>query len=376
MHNRRAFALSFLVLLLASCSKLMPLGKWSEQDTGTGDAFFSVNFVNENVGWLNGQTDRSSEIVEESGNANKPKKQPLPGKKPEDPLKANQGFEVLQTTDGGQTWKQIKDQFKYKIRSVRFVDPRNGWALTIDRDILRTEDGGESWALQRKAKTVKMKLIGNRRDPVVDSPEQIESVFFVDSAHGWAWGGGRKDEYSEQPGTFLITGDAGAHWNEIVYPFEQAVSKLFFLDREHGWASTLNEGGFYSTTDGGLNWTSIKTKRPELIFDSIFFTDKDTGWVVGHSGRMAKTTDGGRTWRKMYEIKDEFLMRDVCFSDRDHGWAIGDNGAILYTPDAGVTWISVDSPTQSRLLAISLVKPGIVGWAAGLKGALIRFDKQ
>ena len=376
MKTRSVVSIVLLASVLFSCTKPLAPGKWSEQETGTGDAFFSINFVNESVGWLNGQTDRSSETVDENGNVNRPKKPLPPGKQPEDPLKANQGFEVLQTTDGGQTWKQIRDQFKYKIRSVRFIDPLNGWALTIDRDILHTEDGGESWALQRQAKTVKMKLIGNRRDPVVDSPEQLESILFIDSTHGWAWGGGRKDEYSEQPGTFLITGDAGAHWNEIAYPFNQAVSKLFFLDREHGWASTLNEGAFYSTTDGGLNWASINTKRPELVFDSIFFTDKDTGWVVGHSGRMAKTTDGGRTWRKMYEIKDEFLMRDVFFSDRDHGWAVGDNGAILYTPDAGVTWVSINSPTQSRLLAISLVKAGDIGWAAGLKGAIIRFDKQ
>ncbi|PYP83796.1 MAG: hypothetical protein DMF61_21955 [Blastocatellia bacterium AA13] len=373
MNKRSVLFVLMLAFILACCSPAAAPGSWSEQDTGTGDAFFSVNFVNESVGWVNGQTDRGFESADENENANKPKKPAPPGKKPEDPLKANQGFEVLKTTDGGQTWKQIKDQFKYKIRSVRFVDPMNGWSLTIDRDILHTTDGGESWTLQRKAGTVKMKLIGNRRDPFVDSPEQIENIFFVDSTHGWAWGGGRKDEYTEQPGAFLSTVDAGAHWNEIAFPFDQAAGKIFFLDRQYGWAGTINEGAFYSTTDGGLNWTSIKTKRPELVFDSIFFTDKDSGWVVGHSGRMAKTTDGGRTWRKMYEIKDEFIMRDIFFSDRNHGWAVGDNGAILYTSDAGVTWISVASPIQSRLLTMSWISPRL-GWAVGLKGSVIRFD--
>ena len=67
------------------------------------------------------------------------------GKKKVDPLKANDGFEVLQTTDGGETWNQLPEQFKYRIRSVWFVDPQNGWALTIDRDILRTTDGAKTW---------------------------------------------------------------------------------------------------------------------------------------------------------------------------------------------------------------------------------------
>ena len=56
--------------------------------------------------------------------------------KNEDPLKANQGFEVLQTSDGGASWQPLRDQFKNKIRSVWFVDPQVGWALTIDRNIL------------------------------------------------------------------------------------------------------------------------------------------------------------------------------------------------------------------------------------------------
>ncbi|MCI0487696.1 MAG: YCF48-related protein [Blastocatellia bacterium] len=368
--------LATATFLLSACSSARAPGEWTYQDTETGDAFYSVNFVNEQVGWLNGQTDRSSIPVEENanGNANGNANTGLfkPGEEIVDPLKENQGFEVLQTTDGGQTWRQIPDQFKNKVRSVWFVDPQQGWALTIDRDILRTRDGGLTWALQRKAGTIKLKLIGNLRDPVIDQPEQIDHIYFIDGARGWAWGGGRKDEYTEQPGVFLTTIDGGEHWNQVPYPFEQDASTIFFLDAKHAWAST-NDGGFYKTEDGGLNWTRLETKLPELVCRSIFFTDENTGWIVGRSGRIAKTEDGGRTWKKMYKIKDEFVVRDIFFTDRNQGWAVGDKGVILYTPDGGDSWAGAGAPVAAQLIDVSFVNEH-VGWAVGLGGAVLRHD--
>src|SRR5262249_27159235 len=135
---------------LCGCLKWSVPGTWKTLNLDSNDAFYSVNFVNADIGWLNGQSDRTfvppGEGDEE--NANKPLKPKPAGKKQEDPLKANQGFEILTTTDGGATWKQIPDQFKYRIRSVWFVDPKTGWALTIDRDILHTDDGGATWTPQ------------------------------------------------------------------------------------------------------------------------------------------------------------------------------------------------------------------------------------
>src|SRR5689334_2518179 len=88
-------------MFAAACSQSNMSGNWTALETGNTDAFYSVNFVNEDVGWLNGQTDRSYVPPEdaENENANKSPKPKASAKKPEDPLKANQGFEVLQTTD-------------------------------------------------------------------------------------------------------------------------------------------------------------------------------------------------------------------------------------------------------------------------------------
>ncbi len=363
--------LAVAVAFMAGCANKEAPGGWSLVDTGTGDAFYLVNFVDEQNGWLNGQTDRSFEAFQDNTNGNKNAPAPNPEKKIEDPLKANQGFEVLQTTDGGTTWRQIPEQFKYKIRQVWFVDTREGWALTIDRDILHTSDGGATWALQRKAGTVKLKLLGNRRQPEMDQPEQIDRVHFIDSQHGWAWGGGRKDTSTEQPGIFLITTDGGQNWNQIDYPFDQNVWGIFFLNAQHAWVST--EGSFYRSSDGGTNWTKVQTKLPEMALRSIFFLDEKNGWVATRGGRLARTEDGGKTWINIYKIKLEYIMRDVHFMDEDRGWAVGSNGAIIYTPDGGDTWVSTSGGIAAELTDVQFVNDR-TGWAAGPGGALFRFD--
>src|SRR5262245_23354888 len=108
----------------AACKTKEAPGDWKALDTKTADAFFSVNFVNEQVGWVNALTDRNYFPIGDAANnqnANQsasPKSETKTDAKENanrdtnktDPLKANLGFEVLQTTDGGATWNQLPDQ--------------------------------------------------------------------------------------------------------------------------------------------------------------------------------------------------------------------------------------------------------------------------
>ncbi|HXG93261.1 MAG TPA: YCF48-related protein [Blastocatellia bacterium] len=390
MLNTRLAFVSVLtaMLLVAACSSSKTPGKWTAFNFYTNpDAqinVFSINFVNDSVGWINGyRAPNPSPAGNANANANvsagKKARPKNANEQADQTNETNGGFVVLETKDGGENWRPVPDMVKNRIRSVWFIAPQRGWAVTLDHDILNTTDGGQTWTMQRKAELVNTQIAEGK---FMDMPEQIEQVRFLDDQHGYAWGGGQKMEIEKQggvkviaheyPGIFLMTFDGGANWKKAnPYPFDGHIEKTFFLDLLHAWAHT--QDNFYATTDGGLNWTKVETKLPQPVLDSIFFIDEKTGWVVT-DGRIAKTADGGQTWRKIWEIKDVFKMRDIAFTDASHGWAVGDNGVILYTTDGETKWTVVSSPVTAKLTRLTFV--GNRGWAVGQGGVGLRYEAE
>ena len=220
-----------------------------------------------------------------------------------------------------------------------------------------------SWAVQRKAGTVKLKAIPQSTG-ALSSTCPSQSRTFALSTPATA-GRGRRPEKRACRAARHVSGyrRRGKELERGALSLRSKPLSIFFLDTRRAWASSFG-GSFYRTTDGGLNWTKLQTKLPEDVFKSVFFTDENNGWVVGRSGRLAKTADGGLTWTKIYKIKDEFKMNDIFLTDRNQGWAVGEQGAILYTPDAGKTWIDVGAPVPARFMDVVFVndRAGLCGW--------------
>jgi len=65
-------------------------------------------------------------------------------------------------SDDGKTWRQAKDvPTSVLLTSVCFVDDKQGWAVGHWGEILHTEDGGETWKLQRTDTGVDEPLFDN-----------------------------------------------------------------------------------------------------------------------------------------------------------------------------------------------------------------------
>jgi photosystem II stability/assembly factor-like uncharacterized protein len=79
---------------------------------------------------------------------------------------------ILKTTDGGNTWITQPDPPPHDwLYGVHFLNEETGWAVGFNGKVIYTTNGGNPWEQQTSGTTV-----------------QLNSVYFIDQAHGWAAG--------------------------------------------------------------------------------------------------------------------------------------------------------------------------------------------
>jgi photosystem II stability/assembly factor-like uncharacterized protein len=339
---KSATLLAVAAMLLCSCRPERSKGQWYQQDSKGDAAFFLVNFVSDRQGWVVGWNGEAA--------------------------KETQGWIVLTTGDGGITWEPMPGQVESKIRSVYFTTPTTGWAIATEHNILSTIDGGATWQTQRTAGTVEVRNEAYPQ-PVSIQPEPIDHLLFINSAIGWAWGGGQRREGFSQPGVLLRTLNGGRIWTTLGFPFENDLVALQFVDQERGWACE-NKGACYRSDDGGRSWKKLTT-REGLAVNALQFVDRDNGWIVSNSGYALRTSDGGVTWRLRRTGSREDL-RDVFFLTPRQGWIVGNSGTVLFTVNGGDDWQPMDVGVREDLTRVRFAGPQH-GWAVGNGGVILHY---
>lgn len=244
--------------------------------------------------------------------------------------------EAAQHTINGQ-WTVVSAGVGDSVRDFQFLDENHGWAITA-HSVWKTTDGGQTWAEIRKAPTVKLL---EHYEP----QETMEEVQFLSQTEGWV-----------VEGTYLIhTTDGGASW-ERTKPDNVTIRSVRFLDRDNGWfvgqllrlPSRKGEVEtwhpvIYGTKDRGENWRRLYMGPEEHypLWDVWPLSSKDI-WAVGFS--ILHSDDGGATWKKVRINNWEGargMPGQVRFSDSGIGWiTVNEPGGYLFTNDAGQRWES------------------------------------
>ena len=269
------------------------------------------------------------------------------------------GSRLLQTTDGGKTWKIVRRGGDGTFRSPGVVESLHRFqfinqevGVTRGRDFLRrTSDGGQSWP-----ETYSMPMDREHRPP---------SFFFISPKKGWVAGA---NVYS--------TEDGGQNWERLAATptgdeYQQPL--LWFNTSKDGLVVTL-DGMVQLTNDGGRTWQYVFDAGQQLT--NVFFTDSSNGWIVGFDGYVARTQDGGRTWKYIRTPTSAGLF-SVHFINPNSGCAVGTKCTIICTKDGGVTWnfASVKSlPDMAPILASVSFANELNGWAVGGFGYQHSFD--
>jgi photosystem II stability/assembly factor-like uncharacterized protein len=340
---------------------------WLPQNIGESLDIQSLNFLNQNIGWLLGV------IVEINNPIN----------------------QIYKTTNGGINWFLQAEFDTSLFTKIQFVNTNTGWAIAGSgwALILKTTNGGDDWNFQ---------TTGQMGDYI------FEDCFFVDENIGWIVG--ENFTTSNERGLILKTTDGGGSWISQASTVDYSIDKVYFVDANHGWAISQNE--VLRTTDGGTNWT-VNAIISSVWLNSIHFIDEFIGFVVGNdlSGQIYKSTNGGINWDQQSignpGVVDVFLtkptecfvvgndgvilkttnggtdwtnqtisityndIQSVHFIDNNTGLIFGNEGLIFKTTNAGLSWNAKTSGTTFCLYKNSFID-GDNGWVVGENGTILK----
>jgi photosystem II stability/assembly factor-like uncharacterized protein len=381
--------LSYSLFLNANLS-----AQWKILNEGFNGSLNSIDFVNDNLGWIAGSngtlfktTDGGENWITISINENWQISQI-------DFTNESVGFAIgsdwdssgtysiiIKSIDGGDNWQMQKRIFEISLNQIYIIDENNVYAVGIK--IYKTSDGGVNWI------DVSPNLTGR----------SYNSVWFKDIKSGVVVGNYYNNIFSS--GIILRTTNGGSTWNENIVSQFGNIYDLQFSDSTNGyfraqkdtihflcksedmcstwtvkiqnryWISSyqvLDSKTTYaimpdSTTaniiimkssDGGTNWQYIEAHNIDWCgINKIFFTKVSNALLLGSTfggSVLFRSTDEGYNW---IIKKFNYPLTDACFINQDIGILVGGGcfgggrghsggcwpeGKIFMTNDGGKTW--------------------------------------
>ena len=251
------------------------------------------------------------------------------------------GGTLLRTRDGGATWAAQAAPVGSDLYAVSCVSATVAVAVGASGVIIRTADGGATWA--RVAV------------PSWNQPADLFCVSFSDATHGIACG---------LAGQILATADGGATWADVRPPAASGQRTQFTLTSCHAPAggtaayvggtggTVLATSNFQAGTGAAVAFTQVPVATsgiaaaagdPTLANSYTAVTGitsaaaGGTVWFATTGGGIVALT-GGASWSTQWPgAAGTPHLRAISAVDATHVYAVGNAGTVLLSSD-GVTW--------------------------------------
>jgi photosystem II stability/assembly factor-like uncharacterized protein len=219
--------------------------------------------------------------------------------------------QMARTTDAGRSWNtgHVETPGNQGLKDFCFVDRLNGWALGQMGAVIRTRDGGISWAALPCSTTT-----------------QPLRIAFADTLRGRILYQGLNSFVS-----ILHTTDGGLSWNATDYPYLQRAFDMMFKGPESGWIVGGN-GLILHSVNAGESWTIQSTGTWEN-FRCVYCVSPDFVWIGSECGTVYVTVDRGQSWQRL-STPSSLPFTAITAVNSAHAWAVGYNSSLLhFTPD-------------------------------------------
>ncbi|MFG0282943.1 MAG: YCF48-related protein [Phycisphaerales bacterium JB039] len=268
--------------------------------------------------------------------------------------------QLIRTRDGGKSWETVfsGDFTSDPFYNVHFFDARHGWVIGNNNDAHRTTDGGETWDRMLEVPA------GSWREIDFFSPTSgvigANGALAATSDGGVTWevrsgypdcpviyGMDFRDEVvglvsgDDLSGADLgvhRTADGGRTWTETL---DLASNDVLFLEGDRAIATVYKDGynEIHATTDAGLTWEHAAFFIEGGPEVDLELVGGNTVAGISFQGAIWLSTNGGSSWSQVAEpIGTLPYSWRLHFSDELHGYACGPAGLLRATEDGGFTW--------------------------------------
>jgi len=133
----------------------------------------------------------------------------------------------------------------------------------MEKSILKTEDGGNTWKVSE-----------------INCDVPLNKIFFIDPQRGVTAG---------RNGKIFITFSSGQSWVPVIFPSVAGIRDFCFISPEN---SMVLANGIFTAEENYSNWNTSFLDC-SVDFNAAVFASEQTGWIAGDKGLILKTTSGG-----------------------------------------------------------------------------------
>jgi photosystem II stability/assembly factor-like uncharacterized protein len=336
----KKIGLVFCLVLFFSVS-FQVSAQWEWQNPlPQGNSIFSIEFVNEEVGWMAGDLGKLLKTIDGGNNWNFQYSSTDQAIYDLSFVDENIGWAschsgvIIHTTNGGKKWITQDSGRVGWLHSIEFINQNEGWSVGYYNNLFHTTDAGLHWTIEQLGAY----------------PNELSSIFSLDENYGWITG------YNE----IFKTSNGGQDWVSIP---GTSFRKLFFTSENVGWGIG-SLGKISKTTDGGITWQEQLNTGLDN-FESINFLDDFKGYVTAWFGRIYYTEDGGKNWEMIQLDKDkESILEDVDFAGDNKYLVVGQSGIMFKSFDGGNSWERMDKYGLFSFSDLQFINDN-VGWIVG-----------
>lgn len=262
---------------------------------------------------------------------------------------------LLETQDGGQTWKPQQlalGEQPYRFSSVSFRG-QEGWIVGQPSILLHSLDGGQSWTRV----TLSEKLPG--------APNTIVAL------------GAQTAEMTTDVGAIYRTSDGGKTWKAMV---EEAVGVVRNIARSDDgkYVAVSSRGNFYSIWEPGQAAWSPQNRNSSRRLQNMGFTADGRLWLLARGGQIQFSNPEEESgWDKPItpEFASSWGLLDLAYRTPKEIWVAGGGGNLLCSLDGGKTWVKDKQldDVPSNFYRIIFLSPD-KGFVIGQQGTLLRYQ--